>query len=204
MRFYSRVNRSNRAVGNAAAFAIGPINDEERETLAGFMGLSRSTVAGWFRQAGGRARLIPPTALDTLLCEFQGEDDFDSDKDGFVTSNFPLRDRCNLAYALTDAGIEREAGYHAPFFGQESENHDLLYEACMRICNIISGQEDDSSGWRISKAWYRITVRPGENFAWETTVYYQSRERIEGSDPDMPCEELTEIEEVARKENNRG
>lgn len=190
-RYHVRIDGPARSLMNTRAAEAGPIDTYDRAKLAGYMGYAPRTVDAWFRpSSSGAGRLLRRNLIGTAPCELNQEEpaEFNS---GPTRSDDTQRDRLNLACCLMPEGMFRDGLYTGRPYQLEQPMGDIA-QSTRFLRDLFGGAYDNQVGFRLSKAWSRVTLTKTYGTApirWLITIEYSERRPQDESDPEEVCPE---------------
>ena len=190
-RYHVRIDGPTRNQINTRATEVGPIDTYDRAKLAGYTGFAPRTVDAWFRPStSGAGRLIRRNLIGTAPCELNQDEpaEFNS---GPTRSDDTQRDRLNLGCCLMPEGMFRDSLYTGRAYELEQPLGDIA-QATRFIRDLFGGGYDNQVGFRLSKAWTRVTLTKtygSGSLRWLITMEYKERRDSDESDPEETCPE---------------
>lgn len=178
-RFTRRIDAADRIAWNNAMATYNP-SDKDIADIAYFMGLSQATIRTWFSTATG-GRCILAAHEGRALCEWVQDDPA------------PLPYRAVLGETLAPGGVTRDTMYTGKLYTKAEKFGDVP-SALIWLRSMARGDLDATSGFRLSKAWVQVTLRPFTDDLWAVYMAYRGmesrRDYWHGSDPAEECPEV--------------
>lgn len=206
----AQLTPSDIIIANAGARAKGPLSVTESRPLGEYIGVQEKTVREWFQEKGRagclrrdyegrRIAQMPEPAPKPKLPENPSPTDETAYQIAFAAFNAGApRKRAFLGVCFGAPGgliRERLINYMGGDYEEITKAPNLAF--CLQIIhNVYTGKLDHNPGFRLSKAWYEITIQPrapretdDRPYPWQVVVKYGGFTPFGDDEGEIPEEE---------------